>query len=320
MGKDLTIYVYKADKRAKVPHVAYDGTSAAFDITCIEDTVIPAHGSAVVPNGLRVIIDENDPYYMQVFLRSSLGFKNDLIPHAGIIDAGYCGDFGIKVYNLSDKDYVIKAGERYAQVLVHKKHKYNMVVIGPNEFKRLKSRQKRGERGFGSSNKSSENEPIMNIEQEHLSLLRGVVNSFNNMEKDIKDRVRGEIVKSIEKDNIDRFIDFLKSCDYEKKEESGKSRYIIKDGKKIVKRPKWVKLEHIINRSRVTYKDIDEYLDYVEEYVQQNRDKIKKYIIDTRRNIKSLQKRLDRKVDCNLQCMLDDIKDREIRKIIEQLW
>ncbi len=47
----IAIYAHKADPRAVVPEVAYGGTSACFDITCIETTTIPAKGSAVVPNG-----------------------------------------------------------------------------------------------------------------------------------------------------------------------------------------------------------------------------------------------------------------------------
>jgi len=61
---NVTIFAYKAHPDAIIPQVAYDNTSAAFDITAIEDIVIPAGGSAIVPNGLRLTIDQHDKYFM----------------------------------------------------------------------------------------------------------------------------------------------------------------------------------------------------------------------------------------------------------------
>ena len=146
------IIAYKENKNAIIPSVAYNGTSAAFDITCVEDTTIKAHSSNVVPNGLRLCIPEGNNYYMTVHLRSSFGFKKDLIPHIGIIDAGYTGPLGIKIYNLGDEDVLIKKGERYAQILVHKKICTSFQEMTLDEFEQFKKTQLRNDKGFGSSN------------------------------------------------------------------------------------------------------------------------------------------------------------------------
>jgi dUTP pyrophosphatase len=149
----VIIYAHKKHPDAVIPQVAYENSSACFDITCIEDTIIPARGKAVVPNGLNLTIDQSESYWMQIQLRSSKGFKEDLIPHYGTVDAGYTGDLGIKVYNLSDNDIIIKKGERYAQVAVIEKPKYKIIELQTEDFEKLKEGQLRGDKGFGSSDK-----------------------------------------------------------------------------------------------------------------------------------------------------------------------
>lgn len=150
---DVKIYCYRMREDAVTPDVAYGGTSACFDITCTASTIIPAGGSAVVPNGLRLVIDQNDKYYMRVNLRSSKGFKYNLLPHYGVIDAGYTGDLGVKIFNVGDTDIEIAAGERYAQIEVLKRPNYSIIELDEEQFNKLVEKQHRGEMGFGSSGK-----------------------------------------------------------------------------------------------------------------------------------------------------------------------
>lgn len=145
------IYAHKTHPDAVIPKVAYGNTSACFDITCIETTTIPAHSSAVVPNGLNLSIDQHESFWMQIQLRSSKGFKHSLIPHYGTVDAGYTGDLGVKIYNVGDKDVIIEKGERYAQVAVIPKPSYRIIEINDDEFNKFKESQIRGDGGFGSS-------------------------------------------------------------------------------------------------------------------------------------------------------------------------
>jgi dUTP pyrophosphatase len=149
----VKIYAYKEHPDAIIPEVAYGSTSACFDITSTETTVIPANSSAVVPNGLRLVIPDSEKYWMQIQLRSSKGFKHSLIPHYGTVDAGYTGPLGVKVYNVGNEDVTIEKGERYAQIAVIPKPDYEIVEVSEEMFESIKSQQGRGDSGFGSSGK-----------------------------------------------------------------------------------------------------------------------------------------------------------------------
>ena len=134
----VKIYAYKEHPDAVIPEVAYGSTSACFDITCTETTTIPAQSSAVVPNGLRLVIPDSQKYWMQIQLRSSKGFKFSLIPHYGTVDAGYTGPLGVKVYNVGTEDVVIEKGERYAQIAVIPKPDYEIIEVSEEQFEYIK--------------------------------------------------------------------------------------------------------------------------------------------------------------------------------------
>jgi len=149
----VKIFAYKEHPDAVIPTVAYGSTSACFDITCTETTTIPAGESAVVPNGLRLVINDSEKYWMQIQLRSSKGFKFPLIPHYGTVDAGYTGPLGVKIYNVGKEPVTIEKGERYAQIAVIPKPDYEIVEVDENQFESIKANQGRGDSGFGSSGK-----------------------------------------------------------------------------------------------------------------------------------------------------------------------
>jgi len=149
----VTIYAHKNHPDAIIPQAAYSDTSACFDLTCTETTTIPAQGSAVVPNGLNISVDQHDPYWLQIQLRSSKGFKHELIPHYGTVDPGYTGPLGVKIYNVGKTDVIIEKGERYAQIAVIPKPHYQIIELNDEQFNEFKERQQRGDRGFGSSGK-----------------------------------------------------------------------------------------------------------------------------------------------------------------------
>tara|TARA_R110000765_G_scaffold1890_8_gene5201 strand:+ start:594 stop:1016 length:423 start_codon:yes stop_codon:yes gene_type:complete len=120
-------------------------SDTGMDVTCIEDFTIPARGSAVVGVGLKFAFIQPG-YWVKVEGRSGLGFKHGLMPHPGIIDSGYRGDAGIKLYNLTDTDYEGKAGDRIAQFVVYTNH--SVFVVEGDVVD-----SERGEKGFGSSGK-----------------------------------------------------------------------------------------------------------------------------------------------------------------------
>ena len=120
-------------------------SDTGMDVTSVEDVTIPARGSAVVDVGLKFAYIE-EGFWVKVEGRSGLGFKYGIMPHPGIIDEGYRGDAGVKLYNLTDNDYEVIAGDRIAQFVVYANYP---VVVEEGEVED----SERGEKGFGSSGK-----------------------------------------------------------------------------------------------------------------------------------------------------------------------
>jgi len=140
----MTLKFEKTHVDAILPVKNHDNDTG-MDVTSIEDITVPARGSAVVGVGLKFAYIEPG-FWIKVEGRSGLGFKHGIMPHSGIIDEGYRGDAGVKLYNLTDVDYTVKAGERVAQFVV-----YANYPVEVSEGDVVDS--DRGEKGFGSSGK-----------------------------------------------------------------------------------------------------------------------------------------------------------------------
>lgn len=139
-----TLKFEKTHDLAKLPSKNHD-SDTGYDVYAVEDKIIPAKSSNVVGVGLKfAYIPEG--YWIKVESRSGLGFKHSILAHPGIIDSGYRGDAGVKLYNLSDKDYEIKAGDRIAQFVIY------LNLSMPVEWGKVEE-SSRGEKGFGSSGK-----------------------------------------------------------------------------------------------------------------------------------------------------------------------
>lgn len=145
---------------------------SGYDLFAVEDVVIPASsvashvdngtipmieedfecsdkikiGSAIVPIGLQLAYI-SPGYWFRIEARSGLGFKYGIQPHAGIVDNMYRGDTSVKLYNLTNVDYLVKAGDRIAQIIFYP------LLEAQIEFADEISTTKRGEKGFGSSGK-----------------------------------------------------------------------------------------------------------------------------------------------------------------------
>lgn len=142
--ENVEIKFKKTHNDAVLPTKNYN-EDTCWDITAIEDTLIPARGSAVVPTGLKVAYI-TPGYSFVVCPRSGLGFKHGINVHPGEIDNPYRGDLGIKLYNFSDTDYIVKKFDRCAQFKVQRVIN-TQISWGEIEL------TERGEKGFGSSGK-----------------------------------------------------------------------------------------------------------------------------------------------------------------------
>ncbi len=95
--------------------------SAGYDICAAKDTVLLNNKVTIVPTGLKAYMLDDE--YLAVHIRSGLSIKNSLslVNSQGIIDCDYYnnqdneGHIMIAFLNSSDKDFVIKKGDRIAQ-------------------------------------------------------------------------------------------------------------------------------------------------------------------------------------------------------------
>ena len=108
----------------ELPHYATEG-SAGMDIrAAIENEFIINSGEIkLVPTNLMFEIPEG--YEIQVRPRSGLALKHGigLLNSPGTIDCDYRGEVGIIIYNISKDSFVVKRGDRIAQLVLSKYYK-----------------------------------------------------------------------------------------------------------------------------------------------------------------------------------------------------
>lgn len=144
MSTEVTLKFKKTNPNAKLP-TKNNESDTGFDVYCVENKHIPPRGSAVVDVGLEFAYI-TPGFWVKVEGRSGLGFKYGVSPHPGIIDSGYRGNAGIKLYNNTDSPYEVIAGDRIAQFVVYKNYD-----VSVEEGDTVES--DRGASGFGSSGK-----------------------------------------------------------------------------------------------------------------------------------------------------------------------
>lgn len=95
--------------------------SAGYDLSSIEDVIIPPHSMKLIPTGIKACMEDDE--VLLIYPRSSLGRKKSLMlsNNVAVIDADYFsnpdndGHIMINLYNFSDVDQKIEKGERFAQ-------------------------------------------------------------------------------------------------------------------------------------------------------------------------------------------------------------
>lgn len=125
------------------------GQSAGMDLYAfLEKEINLAAGERVlVPTGIHIELPQG--YEAQIRPRSGLAYKHGIgmVNAPGTIDADYRGDIGVLLINHGKGDFVIKSGERIAQMVIAK---YEQVTWVQTE--ELDSTE-RGSGGFGHTGK-----------------------------------------------------------------------------------------------------------------------------------------------------------------------
>ncbi len=111
--------VHVSTRDIPLPNYATDH-SAGMDIcAAVEgDFVLKAGETALVPSGFAIALPEG--FEAQIRPRSGLAAKNQItvLNSPGTIDADYRGEVKVILTNLGKQDFVIKRGDRIAQMVV----------------------------------------------------------------------------------------------------------------------------------------------------------------------------------------------------------
>jgi dUTP pyrophosphatase len=130
-----------------IPAYASDLAAGADVKACIiDEMVIPAGESALIPSGIKVEIPVG--YEIQVRPRSGLAFKSQVtvLNTPGTIDADYRGEIGIILINHGKKPFHVTRGMRIAQLVLAKVSKASFSLV-----REALSSTSRGDGGFGHS-------------------------------------------------------------------------------------------------------------------------------------------------------------------------
>lgn len=97
----------------------------------------------LIPTGLHIALPEG--YEAQIRPRSGLTIKNGItiINTPGTIDPDYRGDVGVILVNISNEDFVVKPGDRIAQMVINKFEQAKFEVVEELD------ETERGEGGYG---------------------------------------------------------------------------------------------------------------------------------------------------------------------------
>ena len=100
---------------------------------------------ALVPTGLKIALEPG--YEAQVRPRSGLALKHGLtcLNSPGTVDSDYRGEVGVILINHGQEPFVIRRGERIAQMVIARHEQADLVEVGSLD------ETARGAGGFGST-------------------------------------------------------------------------------------------------------------------------------------------------------------------------
>ena len=144
----VKVLVKKLDQNIKLPFYKTP-QSSGMDLMAINQKQITINpgGKEIIPTGLSVAIPKN--YEIQIRPRSGLAANKGIsvLNSPGTIDADYRGEIKIILINLGKEPFIVKSGDRIAQMVLCPESKVELKEVKelPNTI--------RGKGGFGSTGK-----------------------------------------------------------------------------------------------------------------------------------------------------------------------
>ena len=142
------VLIKKLDPAVELPAYKTEGASGMDLMALLNEPInLKPNSSCLVPTGLAVAFSSD--FEIQIRPRSGLAAKNSIsvLNTPGTIDSDYRGEIKIIIYNHGYDDFIIKNGDRIAQMI--------LTPVVKIEFEETKNLPKtvRGQGGFGSTGK-----------------------------------------------------------------------------------------------------------------------------------------------------------------------
>tara|TARA_B100001057_G_scaffold428792_1_gene454507 strand:- start:252 stop:707 length:456 start_codon:yes stop_codon:yes gene_type:complete len=147
--KNIKIKILNPMINESIPLPQYETNgSAGMDLrACIEkELILKSSCTKMIPIGFAMYLE--DPGLAALVVpRSGLGSKHGIVLGnlVGLIDSDYQGELMVPAWNRSNEDFVIRPGDRIAQMIIVPVAQVNFEAVDDFEI------SGRGEKGFGSS-------------------------------------------------------------------------------------------------------------------------------------------------------------------------
>jgi dUTP pyrophosphatase len=139
---DRGIVKVALDEGAIMPTYAHPGWDAGMDLYAREDAMVYRWGRRAFDTGVHIQIPKG--YAGVVTGKSGLDHKHGITCH-GLVDAGYTGSVRVNLYNSSEFDYPVMAGDKIAQLVIVPVLTPELLQVGDIDG------GERGDAGFGST-------------------------------------------------------------------------------------------------------------------------------------------------------------------------
>lgn len=138
------MFVFISGDEDLIPKYALDGDAGA-DLKANADYFLPAGFRELILTGVSIQLPKN--MVALIHHRSGLALKHGItvLNAPGTIDSNYRGEIGVILYNTSNEHFVIKRGDRIAQLVFQEVVTADFIQV--DEL----SDTERGTAGFGST-------------------------------------------------------------------------------------------------------------------------------------------------------------------------
>ena len=130
-GINTTVLIKKLGKFTKAPLRATFGSAGLDIFAAIDEGVLLSKNTTVkIPSGIAIELPSSN-YVAFLLARSGLSINHGIIlaNSVGVIDSDYRGEIIVGLRNCTDRDYIIKPGDKIAQLLFFKTESVRLELV-----------------------------------------------------------------------------------------------------------------------------------------------------------------------------------------------